>query len=119
MNTTLADHLTSAALQSTREILCPIEVEPIGPNNIVRINQPGHLPILASLTNTWRLTAATKKINESLQLHFIATTESGQQILIFQDLFSGTWHRPNDTTSEPTMVHSTVSGTEYNWSTYL
>ena len=119
MNTTLAAHSISAALQSTGEPFCPIHVEPIGPNNIVRINQPGHPPILASLTNTWRLTAATKEINESLKLHFIATTESGQQILILQDLFSGTWHRPNDTTSEPTMVHSTVSGTEYNWSTSL
>ena len=99
MNTTLANHSTLAALQSTREALCQIDVEPIGPNNIVRINQPGHLPILVSLTNTWRLTAAKKEINESLQLHFIATTESGQQILILQDLFSGTWHRPNETTS--------------------
>ena len=111
MNTTLASHSISAALQSTGEPFCPIHVEPIGPNNIVRLNQPGHLPILASLTNTWRLTAAKKEINESLQLHFIATTESGQQILIFQDLFSGTWHRPNDTASDPTMVHPTVSGT--------
>ena len=106
MNTTLAAHSISAALQSTGEPFCPIHVEPIGPNNIVRINQPGHLPILASLTNTWRLTAATKEINESLQLHFIATTESGQQILIFQDLYRGTWYRQYEATSDPIMVNS-------------
>ena len=107
MNTTLANHSTLAALQSTREALCQIDVEPIGPNNIVRINQPEHLPILASLSNTWLITAAEKEINESLQLHFIATTESGQQIIIFQPLFSRTWYRPDDTTSDPIMVHST------------
>ena len=107
MNTTLAAHSISAALQSTGEPFCPIHVEPIGPNNIVRINQPEHLPILASLSNTWLITVPEKEINESLRLHFIATTESGQQILIFQDLFSGTWYRPDDTTSDPIMVHST------------
>ena len=97
MNTTLADRSTLATLQRSREPLCPIGVEAIGPNNIVRINQPEHLPILASLSNTWRVTAAQTEINESLQLHFIATTQSGQQILIFQDLFNGTWYRNYET----------------------
>ena len=107
MNTTLANHSTLAALQSTRQALCQIDVEPIGPNNIVRINQPEHLPILASLSNTWLITVAEKEINESLRLHFIATTESGQQILIFQDLFSGTWYRQYETISDQIMVRST------------
>ena len=93
---------------TTSELLCPITVEPIGPNNIVRINQPEHLPILASLSNTWRVTATQKEIDESLQLHFIATTESGQQLLIFQDLYRGTWSRQYETTSDQKMVHSTV-----------
>ena len=108
MNTTVSANSALSAPQTTREQLCPIIVEPIGPNNIVRINQPEHLPILASLSNTWRITAAQKEIDESLQLHFIATTESGQQILIFQDLYCGTWHRQYETTNDQKMVHSAV-----------
>ena len=108
MNTTVTASSALSTQKTTREQLCPITVEPIGPNNIVRINQPEHLPILASLSNTWHITAAQKEIDESLELHFIATTESGQQILIFQDLCRGTWHRQYETTNDQTMVHSTV-----------
>ena len=107
MNTTLVASSPLGATQNYREPLYPISVEPIGHNNIIRINQPEYLPILASLSNTWHITAAQKEIDESLELHFIATTESGQQILIFQDLFSGTWYRQYETISDQIMVRST------------
>ena len=107
MNTTLVASSPIVPPPQTRETLCPIGVERIGPNNIVRINQPDHIPILASLSNTWRITAPQRKINASLQLHFIATTESGRKILIFQDLFNGTWYRQNEITNGQMVVHST------------
>ena len=107
MNTTLPRTSGLAALQPTHEPLFPIDVEPIGPSNIVRIDQPEHLPILASLSNTWLITAAQKGINESLALHFIATTESGERILICQDLLNGTWYRHSETTSNRIMAQST------------
>lgn len=107
MNTTLPVTSTLlAATPSSHQALYPISVEPIGPNNIVRINQPEHLPILASLSNTWLITAARKEINESLQLHFIATTESGQQVLIFQDLLNGTWYRHYEISGDHIMTQS-------------
>ena len=107
MNTTLVASSPLGATQNDREPSYPISVEPIGHNNIIRINQPEYLPILASLSNTWRITVAHKELNESPLLHFIATTESGQQILIFQDLFSGTWYRQYETISDQIMVRST------------
>ena len=92
MNSTLATSSPFTSPTTTREPLSQIGVEPIAPNNRVRINQPNQPPILASLSNTWHVTANQKEVKESLRLHFIATTESGQQILIFQDLFNGTWY---------------------------
>jgi len=71
----------------------PVEIKAAEEAGKAWLKQAGQLPIMVDMKNVWKITEAPDGGLPQLRMNFLATTEEGRQLRLFQDLLEGKWYR--------------------------